>query len=70
MLTNRYYPTMIRPGMQGDAWMLAQANFRGGSCVIFLLLVNQFHVLFFSGEQFEKVTKNRRFVLLKIASFA
>jgi len=40
------------------------------SCVIFLLLVNQFHVLFFSGEQFEKVTKNRRLVLLKIASFA
>jgi hypothetical protein len=36
----------------------------------FLLLVNQFHVLFFSGEQFEKVTKNRHFVLLKIASFA
>jgi hypothetical protein len=49
---------------------VSASKLQGGSCVIFLLLVNQFHVLFFSGEQFEKVTKNRRFVLLKIASFA
>ena len=40
------------------------------SCVIFLSLVNRFHVLFFSGEQFEKVTKKQPMILWKIASFA
>ena len=34
-VTNRYYPTMIRPGMQENAWMLAQTNFRGRKVVSF-----------------------------------
>ena len=37
MLTNRYYPTMIRPRMQEDVWMLAVANFRRGKlCYLFV----------------------------------